>query len=184
MNAYRLIIGLCWLAFIVVWAVFAVVGVRSGARRSASGSMIRLTIFVLTIVLVNIGRFVPLAPFGQATVAVAAAGSVVCVIGVAFASWARAALGRSWGMPMDVHEDSQLVTSGPYAYVRHPIYTGLLLMMIGTALVYPLAALPTLAILAYVLFSASREEQEMQRRFPDSYPQYRRRTKRLVPFVF
>ena len=67
--------------------------------------------------------------------------------------------------------------------MRHPIYTGLAAMLIGTVLVYPLAAVAGVAMIVYMVFSARREERDMEARFPDAYPEYRRRSKMLVPFL-
>lgn len=101
----------------------------------------------------------------------------------AAAAAAGVALGRNWGMPMTVHENPELVTSGPYRYVRHPIYTGLIAMWIGTSLAYPLGALPSAFVIAYMVFSALREEHDMEKQFPEAYPAYKKRSKMLVPFL-
>ena len=122
-------------------------------------------------------------PFGDFTDAAATAGVMLCIVGLQFAVWARVTLGRSWGMPMTLHENPELVTAGPYRYVRHPIYTGLSAMLIGTSLVYPVAALPCLAMVAYSAFAARREERDMEQRFPAAYPEYKRHSKFLVPFL-
>jgi protein-S-isoprenylcysteine O-methyltransferase Ste14 len=111
-------------------------------------------------------------------------GVAVCVAGLAFAIWARVHLGRNWGMPRAVKENPELVTSGPYAYVRHPIYTGMLVALIGSAAVVGWSWLLLPALLgAYFIYSALVEERLMLRTFPDSYPGYQARTKMLVPFV-
>ena len=123
--------------------------------------------------------------FGELTDELAITGAALCIIGVAFAVWARVALGRNWGMPMTRHADPELVTSGPYRFVRHPIYTGLSVILIGSALVYPHAvALPCALMVGYSVFSARREERDLEARFPETYPVYKRRSKFLVPFVF
>jgi protein-S-isoprenylcysteine O-methyltransferase Ste14 len=93
------------------------------------------------------------------------------------------ALGRSWGMPMTLRDKQDLVTHGPYAYVRHPIYTGMAAMAVGTALAYPIMLLWAAIMVAYVLISALREERDMVQLFPDTYPAYKQRSKMLVPFV-
>jgi len=64
-------------------------------------------------------------------------GVALCALGIGLAIWARTYLGRNWGMPMSRKENPELVTSGPYAYVRHPIYTGLLIAMLGSVTVLP-----------------------------------------------
>jgi protein-S-isoprenylcysteine O-methyltransferase Ste14 len=183
MRSYDQIILVCWIAFFAFWLVMSIIGGRGSGRSSVASSAVRLVIFLgLAVALRNTDR-TRMLDLTHGVVGIPVAGCVVCVIGVAFAIWARMALGRNWGMPMTRHAQPELVTSGPYAYVRHPIYTGVITMFIGTALVYPLAALPTLVMSAYFLFSARREEQDMARRFPDTYPAYHQRSKMLVPFV-
>ena len=177
------IVGICWLAFFVAWAILAMVYGSSG-KRSSSAAAIGLRVLLLAgaYLAVRYGNSAPL--LGPLTDDFAAAGALLCIVGLAFAVWARVALGRSWGMPMTLHDDPELVTSGPYRYVRHPIYSGLSAMLLGTSLVYPLAAVPCLLTIAYSVFAARREERDMEQRFPEAYAEYRGRSKFLVPFVF
>jgi len=98
--------------------------------------------------------------------------------------WARLHLGRNWGTPMSEKADPELVTSGPYRRVRHPIYSGLLLAVLGTGLATNLAALAIGVVIGgFFIYSATVEERNMSAAFPDAYPDYRARTKMLVPFV-
>jgi protein-S-isoprenylcysteine O-methyltransferase Ste14 len=113
------------------------------------------------------------------------AGVGLVLIGFGFALWARVHLGRNWGTPMSLRQGHELVTSGPYTYVRHPIYSGIMLATIGSALAVGLVWLaPFVLSLVYFLVSARTEETMMRAQFPDAYPIYRRRTKMLIPFVF
>jgi protein-S-isoprenylcysteine O-methyltransferase Ste14 len=190
MRTYDIVIAACWLLFFIVWAVLAIVGGGADQRRySPTSRVIRLIMIVLIALVILYGDRLPLDMFRRMTAAAAAtgaaaAGSVLCVIGLAFAMWARVTLGRHWGMPMTLRDTPELVTAGPYAYVRHPIYTGVVAMMIGTTLVYPLGVLWCAAMIPYFVFSARREERDMDRLFPDVYPPYKQRSKMLVPFVF
>ena len=80
--------------------------------------------------------------------------------------------------------DPELVTAGPYAHVRHPIYTGILLAMFGSGIGQSvLWALPLLIAGPYFVYSARREERQMAVQFPLQYPQYKRRTRMLIPFI-
>lgn len=110
----------------------------------------------------------------------------LCATGVAFAIWARHTLGRNWSGVPTVKEDHELIVSGPYRFVRHPIYTGLLLAVFASAFVATgrLGGLLFFLILAVLLhFKAQIEEKFMLQTFPQSYPEYRRRTKAIIPFI-
>jgi len=180
------ITGFAWIAFVISWLALAIVfrdgGTRYGSARTR-GVRLVLAIAILFAVRNTASTIEPLGGLTRDK-AGAAAGAALCVVGLAFAIWARVALGRNWGMPMTLHDNPELVTSGPYRLVRHPIYTGVSAMMIGTALVYPLAALACLVWIGYAVFSALREERDMERRFPGVYSDYKRRSKMLVPFLF
>jgi protein-S-isoprenylcysteine O-methyltransferase Ste14 len=113
-----------------------------------------------------------------------AIGLALFAAGLGFAIWARVHIGRNWGHPMSQKEDPELVTSGPYRYVRHPIYSGIILAGVGTAvgLGWPVLLAVGLAAI-YFSYSATVEERFMTEQFPETYPAYRSTTKMLVPFV-
>ncbi|MGH7740621.1 MAG: methyltransferase family protein [Candidatus Eiseniibacteriota bacterium] len=109
--------------------------------------------------------------------------SAVCLL---LALWARHALGRNWSGAVTVKRDHQLVHSGPYRWIRHPIYAGAIGMHIGTALISgrlqgPLAIV--LIVLAYVR-KTRMEERVLGEVFGDSYAEYKRESWALVPWVF
>jgi len=185
MASYGAIIGFCWLAFVLAW-VIAGLAYRDTGRNynTRGGSGLRNLLAVGILVAIGYGQIVRFQPFGEYAADFAAAGVALCVVGLVFAIWARVALGSNWGMPMTEHESPELVTSGPYRLVRHPIYTGGSAMMIGTALVHPLAVLPCVFFVWYSVASALREERDMDQRFPTAYADYRKRSKMLVPFLF
>ena len=111
-------------------------------------------------------------------------GIVLLLSGLGLAVWARIYLGRNWGMPMTKKEEPELVTSGPYRFVRHPIYSGLLLAVLGTALATNLYLLIALVVAgSYFIYSATVEERLLTEVFPTDYPSYKARTKMLIPFV-
>jgi len=180
----RPVIGFSWIAFFIAWAILAMVyGGGSGRRQTTAGSIgLRLAMLAAAYLSVRYGDAIR--PFGEFSARVGQAGAIVCVLGLAFAIWARVSLGRSWGMPMTLHDDPELVTSGPYRYVRHPIYTGMGAMLIGTSLVFPVAAIPCAITIVYTIYAARREERDMEKRFPGVYPDYARRSKFLVPFLY
>lgn len=113
-----------------------------------------------------------------------AAGTILVGLGIGLAIVARTYLGRNWGIPMSQKENPELVTSGPYGLIRHPIYSGIILAMFGSVLGLSLLwLLPLVLFTAYFIYSARREEALMCRQFPAAYPAYMKRTKMLVPFL-
>jgi protein-S-isoprenylcysteine O-methyltransferase Ste14 len=111
-------------------------------------------------------------------------GALLFASGIALAVWARRHLGRNWGMPMTQRAEPELVTSGPYRFIRHPIYSGLLTAMLGTALVDNLLGLIVVAVLVpYFYYCGIVEERNLAATFPTAYPEYRSKTKMLIPFL-
>ncbi len=182
MRLYLTFIGACWLVGCAVWLVTARKAKASRPRsRWHPARVVRVAILVAALF---IAKHVHPEFFRLTTGAVPALGCALCAAGVGFAIWARLSLGDNWGMPMTMREQPELVTRGPYTFVRHPIYTGMTLAMIGSALVVPPYWLLVLAFCVYFAYGARREEQDMLAQFPEQYAAYRQRTKMFVPFLF
>lgn len=186
-GAAQAIAGM-WLAFLAFW-VFEATRAKRRARGSVLPNLIRALVLVAIVLSVRFS-FGPhllrssAGPLVGGPIA-AVTGAVICAVGIGIAIWARVYLGRNWGMPMSLREGHELVTAGPYAYVRHPIYSGILLALIGTAAVEERLWLAFLAIFfVYLIYAAIVEERTMREQFPNEYPAYARRTKMLVPLVF
>jgi len=179
MNALKLAIGCAWIVFWVYWLVSASTSkesVPSGWRTRLTGVSV-VAVFLISGVL----RHGDLAVHN---VILATIGAVLFACGIALAVWARLHLGRNWGMPMTQRAEPELVTSGPYRFVRHPIYSGLLLAILGTALVDNLLGLIVVAVLVgYFYYCGTVEERNLTATFPKAYPEYRSRTKMLIPFL-
>lgn len=113
-------------------------------------------------------------------------GAALTLAGLAFTFWARFLLGRNWSGMVTVKQDHELVTAGPYALVRHPIYTGLLLAIAGSALARgEVRGLVALALaLAAILRKRLTEERFMRERFGAAYTDYAARVPALVPWLF
>lgn len=182
------IVGL-WLVMLAYWAVAAFFTKRSVHHGFDNGGVLmRLVIGVAVVISLVLARRSPELSALQYSqfhsVPMAMGGAVIATAGAALAFTARAVLGRNWGTPGSRKADSDLVTSGPYALVRHPIYGGVLLMMVGTAIGLIMTWwIMVVAAGSFFVYSARREERLMTERFPDAYPGYRRRTKMLIPFV-
>jgi protein-S-isoprenylcysteine O-methyltransferase Ste14 len=168
-----------WAVFWIYWLVSAFGAKQAAGRRP--GRPIGLALIIVGGVVLHAFRH------GTASVSSPIAqtvGVILLLSGLGVAVWARINLGRNWGMPMTEKQEPELVTSGPYEVVRHPIYSGLLLAVLGTALAINLYWLIVLALMAaYFIYSATVEERLMESAFPASYPGYKARTKMLIPFV-
>ncbi len=170
-----------WVIFWIYWlvaSVWAKAGQTSWAR--FVGFRIAIVLMLLLVVRAQVlkGHAVTTDSLLQGI------GLAIFVLGLALAVWARIYLGRNWGMPMSTKDEPELVTSGPYRVVRHPIYSGIILAMTGTAIGVSLYWVVAVALLAaYFSYSALMEERYLTQQFPDAYPGYQRSTKMLIPFV-
>ena len=179
MHALRTAIVITWGVFWVYWLVSAL-----GAKRG-TGGVRRIPLngvtAVAVVILVRVFRGGDLAVHSPVLGLI---GAVLFASGLGLAVWARVHLGRNWGMPMTQKAEPELVTSGPYRFVRHPIYSGLLLALVGTALATDLLGLIIAVVLvAYFYYCASVEEKNLMATFPTAYPAYRLATKMLIPFI-
>lgn len=171
-----------WGLFGAVWVAGWLYGRAHGpgvARRSVFGSGgVYIALFGVVLY-----RVVPHWP-STGTVGVHVAGAIVLAVGVAICLWARATLGLMWSAVPEVRDSHELRTSGPYAWVRHPIYTGLLAMMIGTMLLAGGGVFLVVVPVTLVVFELKLrvEERLMVETFPDAYPRYRARVPQLVPY--
>jgi protein-S-isoprenylcysteine O-methyltransferase Ste14 len=179
MHALQIAIAITWLMFWLGWlaaALYAKKG-RGGAREIPLRGLSVLAVVVIL-------RVVHGGALEVHSLPLETIGAAVFATGIALAIWARVILGRNWGMPTTQKEDPELVTTGPYRFVRHPIYSGILLGVLGTALATNLIGLIVVALLgAYFYYSASVEEKNLTATFPTDYPAYRTRTKMLIPFI-
>ena len=181
MHVVDVVIFAVWLAFWIYWLA-ASIGVKAGQTQWTrfAGARVGLILVVLLLVRAGVlkGHSAVSDPWLQGI------GLAVFLLGLALAIWARVYLGRNWGMPMSQKADPELVTTGPYRTIRHPIYTGIILAMIGTTIAVSLYWVVAVVVLGgYFVYSAIAEERFMAGRFPDSYPGYKRSTKMLVPFI-
>ena len=182
MKAIDIIIGVGWIVFWAYWLVMASTA-KAGRSRWVQFAVVRVGIILVVLLLLRLRVF---KGHGAATGNpwLLGIGLAFFVLGLALAVWARVYLGRNWGMPMSQKADPELVTTGPYGKIRHPIYSGIILGMVGTAIAISLYWLIAVAILAaYFLFSAVTEERTMAKLFPLAYPPYKRVTKMLVPYI-
>jgi len=181
-------VGGLWVMFVTVWVIAAFTA-RKTVKKEPSLSRLRyLLIAASGAVLLQPGILrVPSLDvhFAEGDVW-GAVGVALTAGGIAFAFWARYTLGKNWSGTVTIKEDHELVQKGPYALSRHPIYTGALVALTGSALTIGtpriMLALP-FALFAFIRKS-SVEERFMSEHFGQAYTDYTKRVKRLVPFVW
>ena len=188
----------CWVIFGVVWTIGAVTAKRAQRRQTVGKRLWYAVFLMISFVLLFKGfptatpgtglkepiypLYIPVLPYSATFAAVAAA---LTILGLLLALWARWILGRNWSGTVDIKKDHELVTNGPYAVIRHPIYTAFLLMFLGTAIAVGnlggFLGFVTLFISHWI--KLKQEEQLMTQQFPTAYLAYMKRTKALIPFV-
>jgi protein-S-isoprenylcysteine O-methyltransferase Ste14 len=184
-----MVIGVAWIAAAVVWLVGSMKAKATVRAQSAGSRLAELAPLLLGFVLLRTDRtlFHMLAVrFVPATAGWEEIGAAVTVAGVAVALWARFYLGGNWSARITVKEDHELVRSGPYSVVRHPIYSGFLLAILGTAIYGgELKGLVALILVSVTWkIKSLHEEAFMLSEFGEQYTQYKREVKGLVPFVW
>jgi protein-S-isoprenylcysteine O-methyltransferase Ste14 len=177
----------CWIVFAVYWLVSAF-SQRAVAERPPWSSQI------LHRVPVYIGAVLFLWPVRNRSwdvwlhwpqPASAYVGAAICALGLLVAIWARWTLAGNWSSNVTFKQDHELIVRGPYRFARHPIYTGLLLMGLGTAVAQTRAGGFVAVVFWFIGFwiKLRQEEELMTRHFPNGYPAYKTRVKALIPFV-
>jgi protein-S-isoprenylcysteine O-methyltransferase Ste14 len=180
-----LTVTVCWGLFALVWLAGALYNSRRApAVRERSKAISPW--FIGPAAVVVLGRLVPTQFWRSITVDIGwlvVLGIVVLVVSTAFTLWARAALGTMWTASAVVKDDHALRTYGPYGITRHPIYTGLLGMLAGTAAIEGLGRWVAYFVLAVLLVGLKirTEERLLDRTLGGAYAQYRHQVPQLVP---
>jgi protein-S-isoprenylcysteine O-methyltransferase Ste14 len=181
------IITFLWAAIILYWIARAFGNKRTRVRRQRGVLLVYGLIVVVTgSVLGHLhGLRVNLFPVTALTELL---GIAICVAGLGLAVWARNILGRNWSGLVVIKEDHELIQSGPYRWVRHPLYTGLLTGILGSVIaVSPTGRAFALVVLWIVLFSfkARSEERAMTQEFGERYGEYRARVRwAIFPLLY
>ena len=176
----------CWVSLGLYWNVSARSIKSAAERQSSAAKLARMPVWLGFVLFLAAW----LHPFGvvviRRTVFSDSVGVAICALGLIVAIGSRNALGAEWSRDVELKQSHKLVQRGPYRFMRHPIYTGHLLMGLGTAIASGLLV----AFAALALFVAgfwiklNQEERLLLRSFPDEYPAYKARVKALIPYVF
>jgi protein-S-isoprenylcysteine O-methyltransferase Ste14 len=185
---YESFFPVVWIAFLLYWQIKAINTKTTKRLEPAASRILRVCIFLIAFVLLLTTRiplpwlYLQLWPRGLLPFWL---GAVVTVAGLLFAVWAREHLGRNWSRSVTIKQEHELITTGPYAVVRHPIYTGILAGFLGMAI----AISQVRGFIVFVLISLAfwlklrMEEKWMRSQFGETYATYARQTAALVPYL-
>jgi len=188
MNAWTSdFIFVCWVVFYIYWIISWFNTKRTIER--TNGIFIRYILFFVLLIWV-IDR--PLSGghisyyFWHTNLSIGIIADVLMLVGLLFAIWARYNIGRNWSGNITFKEDHELITSGPYAIVRHPIYTGILAMGLATAIYDGRAIIFALyaVLVVGLIIKYTQEEKMMTKHFPKQYKDYKKRVKTIIPYIY
>jgi protein-S-isoprenylcysteine O-methyltransferase Ste14 len=180
------IVNGAWIAFLLYW-IFA--ARRKSKTRKKEPTLERL-IHVLWLACAYFLLWrddLPIGPLNRQFLPhrfwIASLGAVLVVAGITFAIWARRHLGKNWSAEVTIREEHKLIRTGPYRYIRHPIYTGLLTAVVGTVVVVSeYRALVALAIfLIGWTLKAKKEESFLAQEFGPAFEEHKRLTGFYLP---
>ncbi|SEC73752.1 Protein-S-isoprenylcysteine O-methyltransferase Ste14 [Rhizobiales bacterium GAS188] len=181
---------------IFIWIIYALwiiliaylVVSAKGAKQDTEGHLLQSFGLLFAIIAAFLLPYLPIfsfVNFAPVNPVVSSIGVIVYIVGMVFFVSARQHLGRNWSQTVSAKKGHELVTSGPYQYVRHPMYTGGVIACIGSAIVGGGAWIFLLVILgAIFIWRVGAEDKLMEQQFPNEFPDYKKRTKALIPFVW
>lgn len=188
MSVYRTVLWSLWIAWLAFWWISSR-GAKTNARRESATSRASHGVPLVIAAALLVHAPLDFASFGTRvlpqTLETFVIGTAMVAAGLLFSVWARVHLGANWSATVTVKQGHELVRSGPYRFVRHPIYTGILLALLGTAV----ARGDVQGFVAVVLAGAALwhklqiEERWMQETFGQDYARYRQEVRALIPFL-
>lgn len=177
-----------WVVWLLIWALIGSWSKRAQRRESRLSWMLHMLplaigAWLLAASHVNSALDAPIYPRYPAFCWI---GLVLTWGGLAFSVWARLYLGSNWSASVQIKQEHELVRTGPYRFVRHPIYTGMLTAFLGSALALDQwrGLLALLIVLAGIVYKLRLEERWMVETFGDAYRDYRAHSSALLPFVY
>jgi protein-S-isoprenylcysteine O-methyltransferase Ste14 len=186
---YEAFFPVLWIVFFAYWQIKAAKTKATQRLEPAASRILRVLIFLIAIILLSTTRipllwlYVQLWPAGLWPFWL---GAAVTVAGLLFAVWARGYLGSNWSRSVTIKHGHELIVTGPYAIVRHPIYTGVLTGFLGMAIaISQVRGLIVFVLIFFALWAKLRlEERWMRSQFGETYSSYAHQTAALVPYLF
>ena len=186
---YEAFFPVVWIVFVLYWQIKAADTKATQRLEPAASRILRVLIFLIAIALLSLPR-IPLLPWLYVQLWTPGyvpfwLGAAVTVAGLLFAVWAREHLGRNWSRSVTIKQGHELITTGPYAVVRHPIYTGILTGFLGMAIAISQVRGFLVVVLIFIVFwlKLRKEEEWMRSQFGETYATYARKTAALAPYV-
>jgi protein-S-isoprenylcysteine O-methyltransferase Ste14 len=184
----RLLLLAMWAGWLAYWAIAARGAKATQWREPLSANCLHYTLALLGAIVLVVPRATPAIlaqPFLPPNPITASIGIILTALGLAIAIAARIKLADNWSAAVEIKDDHTLIRSGPYRYVRHPIYSGILLAVLGGAIALDRRR----ALLGFVLIFASlwiksRHEERRLRQILPGYDAYARETAALIPLLF
>jgi len=185
-ETFRLLVEIPWIIFVIYWIIGALKTRTTRERESAASRIAILLIEIAGYVLIfsgSAGIGVLGVRFMHRTLASVILGVVLIWSGIGLAIWARYHLAEYWSATITIKEDHQLIRTGPYTHLRHPIYSGLVLATIGSALVIDKwrCVVGVCLVLIGYCFKAKKEEAMLSRQFGDVFREHQKHTGFLIP---
>jgi protein-S-isoprenylcysteine O-methyltransferase Ste14 len=184
------IVAICWIIFFLYWLVSAFFVKPSATKINLRAAIIwRVALIILIVIFVKFDKSGAVSFFVfllHSFFSYVALGAVLTALGLILAVWARISLGRNWSSYVTYKKEHELITTGPYGFIRHPIYSGVILMLAGTFIYYgSFFVLIIFVMVAVMIFwRMGREEKTMGELFGERYLDYAKKSKRLVPRVY
>jgi len=183
--AAGIVILACWVLLALYWNISARSIKPAAEGQNLAARLARIPVWLGFVLFIVAGVH----PFGmvviQRTAFSDSVALAICAVGLFVAIWSRKVLGVEWSRDVELKQGHKLVERGPYRFMRHPIYTGHLLMGLGTAigsgLLVAFAGLALFVVGFWI--KLNQEERLLARAFPDEYPAYKARVKALIPYM-
>jgi protein-S-isoprenylcysteine O-methyltransferase Ste14 len=186
-DIFLLIAALIWVFFWVYWFISAWMTRSPLKRRQSRGSLILVVLVCGFWILYSVSSktdFLIQKAIPDSLV-IGLSGTIITLLGVGFAVWARVHLGKYWSSMPAIRVNHKLIRTGPYSLLRHPIYTGLLCGIGGTAIIIgePVGLIAFFLILVVFLWKIRIEEKYLQEEFGDDYARYKKEVPALIPLL-
>jgi protein-S-isoprenylcysteine O-methyltransferase Ste14 len=185
-ETFRLLVEIPWIIFVIYWIIGAL-KTRTTRERESAASRIAILLIEFAGYVLLFSHSAEIGVLGirfmHRTPASVILGVVLIWSGIGLAIWARYHLAEYWSATITIKEDHQLIRTGPYTHLRHPIYSGLVLATIGTALVIDKwrCVLGVCLVLTGYCFKAMKEETMLSRQFGDAFREHQKHTGFLIP---